>query len=93
MARLKELKSQKRQEMQGRLTEQDYIGFANLEQRKPASFAEDEARQLKQMLIDGPVNEAEDQEMVCEEDSDYEQEEARVASLIKQGTMGAFGMD
>jgi hypothetical protein len=44
MARLKELKSQKRQELHGRLTEQDYIGFANLEQRKPTSFAEDEAQ-------------------------------------------------
>ena len=31
--------------------------------------------------------------MVREEDSDYEQEEAHVASLIKQGTMGAFGYD
>lgn len=53
MTRLKELKNLKRQEMQGRLTEQDYIGFANLEQRKPTLFAEDEAQQIKQILISG----------------------------------------
>lgn len=31
--------------------------------------------------------------MACEEDSDYEQEEAHVAIMIKQGTMGAFEYD
>ena len=89
MARLKELKNMKLQQMQGRLAEQDYIGFANLEQKANApSFRDNEAEELKQQLIKGNGD-----DQMFSEDSDYEEEEARVASLIRHGTMGASTFD
>jgi hypothetical protein len=49
---------------------------------------DDEAEELKSMIMAGRRQE----DVEIEEGSDYEEEEARVAALIKQGTMGTYDM-
>ena len=51
MARLRALKGIKLQQMQGRLAEQDYIGFANLDQRQTKTNVDDEAELIKRDLM------------------------------------------
>ena len=73
--------------MQGRLEEQDYIGFANIQSERPKTqTVDDEAEELKAMILQGRKQE----DVEIEEGSDYEEEEARIATLIKQGTMGSY---